>query len=85
METGDQWRSRNVYLVASARALIGPLAALPRCDVKKSAAGAVAKYRFRVRALRVGETDGHRTSCWASLTPTFQVVTTAATLSRHKL
>lgn len=58
----------------------------PACgDVRRSAAGEVAKYRFRVRALRVGErqTDtGH--GCWTSRTGTFQVGVTAAALSWHK-
>lgn len=46
-ERGDQWPSRTVYLVATARALIGPFAALPWCDVRRSAGGVVAQYSFR--------------------------------------
>lgn len=66
-ERSDQWRSRNVYLVASALELIGPSCALPRFDVIRSAACTVAKYRIRGRALRVGETDGRTDWQWTRL------------------
>ena len=82
MEGANQCCLRTVYLCATARAPIGPLAVLPCGDVRKSAAGEVAKYRFSVRALRVGErqTDtGH--GCWTSRPGKFQVGATAATLS----
>ena len=50
------WRSP----VRAPRPLIGPLCALARGDVSRSATCAAAERSFRAGALRVGRAEGHR-------------------------